>query len=177
MENTATPSVSPSSAGIRYGLIFGVISIIVDFVLKATGLSFKFSVTLSASLIIWVVGIIVAHRYFKAHNGGFMSYGQGIIIAVIMGSIGGLMTGVFNYVYVNFIDPNYAEAMRADMEAWLIKMNVPEEQMDKSLADITPEKIGSPTSIGSAILFGAFVSLLTGLIISAITKRKQPEFE
>jgi Protein of unknown function (DUF4199) len=177
METTSTPAVSPLAAGIRYGIIFGIVGILVDFVLKLTGLSFKYSVSLSVMIIQMVVAIVLAHRYFKSNNAGFMSYGQGLVIAIVAGALMGLLGGVFNYIYINFIDTNYTEAMRADMEAWLISMKAPEEQIDKSLADITPEKVGSPLGIGKAMLGGAFISLLLSLIISAITKRNRPEFE
>lgn len=177
METTATPAVTPLATGVRYGLIFGLVGILLDFILKVTGLSFKFSVTTSVLVLELVVAMVLAHRYFKSQNGGFMTYGQGLLIAVVIGAMMGLLSGIFNYLYINFIDTNYAEAMRADMEAWFTSMKMPEEQMEKSLADITPEKLGSPSGIPKALGFIAFMALLLGLIVSAITKHKRPEFE
>jgi hypothetical protein len=177
MENTATTTETPVSVGIRYGLLFGVIGIIVDFGLKVTELAFKFSVAMPISILVWVVGIILAHRYFKSQHGGLMTYGQGVVISIVLGAISAILTGTFNYVYINFIDLDYVTAMRADMEAWMSSMNVPEEQLEKSLADISQEKLGSVLGIGKVVLGGTIGGAVLGLIISAFTKHKLPEFE
>ncbi|WBA43751.1 DUF4199 domain-containing protein [Hymenobacter canadensis] len=177
MENTATTAETPVQVGIRYGLLFGIIGIIVDFGLKVTELAFKFSVAMPMSILVWVVGIVLAHRYFKSQNGGLMTFGQGVIISIVLGTISAILTGAFNYVYINFIDPDYVTAMRADMEAWMMGMNVPEDQLDKALADISQEKMGSVLSIGKVTLGGSIGGAVLGLIISAFTKHKLPEFE
>ncbi|RPD47583.1 DUF4199 domain-containing protein [Hymenobacter sediminis] len=177
MENTITPTASPTVVGIRYGILFGFIGIVVDLVLKVTGLSFSYLATFLISTTVWVVGITLAHKYYKKQNAGFMTYGQGLVIAMVMGVISGLFTGIFNYIYVNFIDINYVDAMRADMEAWLVSKNVPEEQLEKSLADISMEKLGSPLNIAKTAFGGILFGLVFALIISAFTKNTRPEFE
>ncbi|MDF7812353.1 DUF4199 domain-containing protein [Hymenobacter sp. YC55] len=177
MENTATP-VSISAVAIRYGIITGLIWIIVDFILRVTGLSFKYSIYLSASLLVYIVGVVIAHRNFKQQNGGFMRYGQGVMIVIILSLVSGVMSGLFNYIYVNFIDPDYAMRMRSDMEAWLSTFSsIPEEQIDKSIADMSDEKIKSPTQIGRAILSSAVGGVIVGLVVSIFTKYNRPEFE
>jgi flagellar biosynthesis protein FliQ len=177
MENTATP-VSTTTTGIRYGLITGLIWMIVDFVFRTTGLSLKYSLYLPASLVVYIVGIIMAHRYFKEQNGGFMSYGQGVMIVVILSLVSGTLSGLFNYVYVNFIDPDYAARMRADMEAWMSSFNgIPDEQIEKTLAGLSDEKVKSPLQIGQTLLSSAFGGLIVGLLISIFTRRNRPEFE
>ncbi|SDY28589.1 DUF4199 domain-containing protein [Hymenobacter psychrophilus] len=177
MENTTTPAVTPLAVGVRYGLIIGIVSIIVDLVLKASGLAFKFSVSVTVPLLVMVVGIVLAHKFFKRSNGGYMSYGQGLLIAIVLGSISALFTGIFNYVYINFIDTTYVDAMRTDMETWMASKNMPEEQIEMSLKDISQEKLGAPFAIAKAIFGGAIGGLVLSLIVSAFTKSKRPEFE
>ncbi|MCB2377578.1 DUF4199 domain-containing protein [Hymenobacter sp. BT635] len=179
METTSTtPAASPVSVGIRYGIITGLIWIVVDFAMRATGLSFKYSVYLSASILVYILGTVMAHRFFKQNNQGFMTYGQGLLIVVVLSVISGLMSGIFNYVYVNFIDPDYALRMRTDLEAWMSTIpNVPEEQIEKSLEGMSDEQIKSPTQIGKSLMGAAVGGVITGLIVSIFTKHKRPEFE
>jgi hypothetical protein len=177
METTST-AVTPVSTGIRYGILTGLIWIVVDFVLRVTELSFKYSIYLSASIGVYILGIILAHRFFKQNNQGFMTYGQGLLIVVVLSLISGLMSGVFNYIYVNFIDADYALRMRTDFETWMSSMpGVQEEQIEKSLEGMSDEKVKSPLQIGKSMLGGAFGGLITGLIISIFTKHNRPEFE
>jgi hypothetical protein len=177
MENTATP-VTTSAVAIRYGILTGLIWVIVDFLFRATGLSFKYSLYLPASLLVYIAGIILAHRYFKQQNGGYMSYGQGVLIVLMLSLISGTMSGLFNYLYVNFIDPEYALRMRTDMEAWMSTLpGVQDEQIEKSMADMTDDKMKSPLQIGKTILSSAVSGIIVGLIVSIFTRRSRPEFE
>ncbi|HEX8426142.1 DUF4199 domain-containing protein [Hymenobacter sp.] len=177
MENTATP-VSANAVAIRYGLITGLIWLIIDFIFRATGLSFKYSLYLPTSLLVYIVGIIMAHRYFKQQNGGFMRYGQGVMIVLVLSLVSGVMSGLFNYIYVNFIDPEYALRMRTDFEAWMNSFgSIPEEQIEKGMADMSDEKIKSPIQIGKATLSSAIGGVIVGLIVSIFTKHNRPEFE
>jgi tetrahydromethanopterin S-methyltransferase subunit G len=177
MESTTTP-VSTSSVGIRYGLAVGLVGVILDLVLKSTGLGFKSPlVAFILAAAVWVVGITLAHKFYKRLNGGFMTYGQGVVIGLIIGLIYGLLSGIFTYIYVNFLDANYVTSVRDYTEQTLAKFNLPEEAVEKGLADITQEKLGSPLAIGKAIFGGGLGGLVLSLIISAITKHTRPEFE
>ncbi|GGF25108.1 DUF4199 domain-containing protein [Hymenobacter cavernae] len=178
METTATPAVNPSSAAIRYGLVTGLIWIIVDFILRLTELSFKYSVYLGAAIIVYTLGTILAHKFFKQNNGGFMTYKQGMLIVLVISVIFGLLSGLFNYIYVNLVDPDYVIRMRADMEAWMSTLpNVTEAQIDKSLAGMSDEKVKSPLQIVKGLASNCVWEVFIGLIITAFTKHNRPEFE
>lgn len=177
MENTATP-ISTTSVGLRYGLLTGIAWIIVDFIFRVTGLSFKFAFYLPAILLVYIIGIVLAHRYFKQHNDELMSYGQGVVIAVILALIAGLLSGIFSYIYVNFTDPSYMTRMRDDMEAWMSAMpNVQTSQIDQTLEGMSDTKGKSPMQIGQGLLTSAIIGLIMGVIVSLFTKHNRPEFE
>ncbi|UPL47963.1 DUF4199 domain-containing protein [Hymenobacter sublimis] len=178
MENTATPAVTPASVGIRYGLIVGIAGVILDLIFRMTGLGFKMpvvSLVLIAAL--WIVGMVMAHKEFKRSNNGFMTYKQGIVIGLMIGLLYGILSGIFNYVYINFLDTNYVQSVRDYTEETLAKLNLPEEAMEKGLADFTQEKMGSALSIVKTIFGGVIGGLILSLIISAFTKHSRPEFE
>ncbi|RTQ47923.1 DUF4199 domain-containing protein [Hymenobacter gummosus] len=177
MENTSTSAVTTTSAGLRYGLIIGVVTIIYSFILMLTNMEQNAGMGF-VTFIILIGGIVLAHRYYKQHNGGFMSYGQGLGIATITGAVIGLLSGIFRYVYVTFIDPQYQEnamnAMRAKFEE---AGNMSDEQIDQAMQMTQRFTPSGPMGILIAVLGTAFFAFLLSLIISAITKRNRPEFE
>ena len=79
-------------------------------------------------------GIYLAHQYFKAQNGGFMSYGQGLVIGMLVSMVSGLLTGFFNYLYRTLIDPEMngrmLETVRAKMEEG---GNMSDEQIESAV--------------------------------------------
>ncbi|UYZ63471.1 DUF4199 domain-containing protein [Hymenobacter weizhouensis] len=176
MENTSI-SASPAAAGIRYGLIVGIITVIYSFALMATGLE-QNPLLGFLTFAILIGGIVMAHQYFKQHNGGFMSYGQGLGIAIIMGGIIGGLSGVFRYIYVNFIDAEYTQraldVARAKLEDQGTLDDAQIEQTMEWTAKMMPT---GPLSIVWSVIATAFFGLLLSLVISAITKRNRPEFE
>ncbi|WP_303312760.1 DUF4199 domain-containing protein [Hymenobacter sp. BT730] len=175
MENTAT-SVTPSSVGIRYGVLTGLVSIIYSFILLATQQEGNTTLSLLAFLI-WIGGIWMAHKYFKAHNEGFMSYGQGITIGVLLSLVSGILGATFRYIYMEFIDP---AAMQRGMEMARTKLeekgNLSDEQIDQAVA-MSQKFSAGPVGLVIAIVSAVVIGLILSLIISAITKNTRPEFE
>lgn len=160
----------------RYGLLTGLVSIIYMFVLFVSDLAAN-TAAQWGGLVVPIVGIYLAHQAYKAQNGGFMSYGQGLGLGVMLSAVSGLLTGVFNYVYRTIIDPEMAVRM---MEAVRVKMeeagNMTDEQIDGALQ--MSEKFSSgPIGIVLGVLVTVFTGFILALIISAFTKHAQPEFE
>ncbi|QNP51020.1 DUF4199 domain-containing protein [Hymenobacter qilianensis] len=93
MENTSTP-VSTTSVGLRYGLLTGIVSIIYSFILLAANLEQNTALSL-LGIVILIGGIFLAHKNYKENNGGFMSYGQGLGIGVILSLVSGLLGAFF----------------------------------------------------------------------------------
>ena len=176
METTATNPTTPSSVGLRYGLLTGLVSIIFTFILFATGQAANGGLA-SLGIVILIVGIVLAHRAFKAANEGYMSYGQGLGIGTVLAAVSGTLSAIFNYVYRAFIDPDMAarlvEQMRAKLEA---AGNMSDVQIDQAISlstKFSTGPIGLVIGIVSSVIFG----LLLSLVIAAITKHPTPEFE
>jgi hypothetical protein len=159
----------------RYGLLTGIASVLFSVVILMT--EAEQSPVRWLELIIWIGGMVLAHNYFKQHNTGFMEYGQGLSIGTIMTAIGGLITTVFKYVYMTFVDPSYMarimELTRTKMEE---KGDISDEQIDMFISKMQKFSTG-----GWMLLFGVLGALLMGfiiaLVVSAITKHSRPEFE
>lgn len=174
METTTTP-VTTTSVGLRYGLLTGLVSIIFSFGLNITHQ--ESSPARYISFVILIAGLVLAMKNFKLQNQGFMSFGQGIGIGTVLSAVVGLLTGIFAYVYMSFIDPEMmgriTDKMRADMEA---RGGVSDEQIDQAIA-MSSKFTNGPFMVLAAVLGTLLLGVLMSLVISAFVKNAQPEFE
>ncbi|RZK16318.1 MAG: DUF4199 domain-containing protein [Hymenobacter sp.] len=175
MESTTKIDATPSSVGIRYGLLTGLVSILITFGLNVAHL--EASPLKYLTTIVMIVGIILAQRDFKQRNEGFMSYGQGVGIGVITSTVLGVISAIFTYVYTAFVDPEImTRAMnkaRADLEA---KGNLSDAQIDQAMA--LSSKFTSGPILWVLVIVGSIViGLIISLITAAVLKNAKPEFE
>ncbi|MBC6989208.1 MULTISPECIES: DUF4199 domain-containing protein [Hymenobacter] len=176
MENTSTAAVTTTSTAIRYGLLTGLVSVIYSFILFVTKQEGNTALGLVA-LAIWIGGLVLAHKFYKDNNGGFMSYGQGLGIGTLMSLVSGILGGIFRYVYLEFIDPS---AMQRGIDVAREKMaqagNMTDEQIEQAVN--TSQKFSTgPLGLVFAIVGAVVIGFILSLIISAITKHNRPEFE
>ncbi|MBC6612686.1 DUF4199 domain-containing protein [Hymenobacter sp. BT507] len=175
MENTSTSTVSTASAGVRYGLLVGIASAILSLILYATNL--EQSPVRWVSMVVLAGGIFLAHQFFKQHNNGFMSYGQGLGIGAVLGAVSGLIGGIYMFVYTQFINPDFLtialNKARTDMEA---RGNLSDEQIEQGL-QMSAKFMDGPFLYLGAVLGTLFFAFLLALVITAFTKHKRPEFE
>ncbi|SNC59196.1 Protein of unknown function [Hymenobacter gelipurpurascens] len=174
MENTTTPT-TPSSVGIRYGLITGLIATVVS-LLQLALISDPETPLRWLSLVIMVVGIVLAHKSFKNMNGGFMSYGQGLSIGTIVSGVTGALSGIFSYIYMSFIDPDYMNRVMEITRSRMEEKGLDDAQIDQSMAMVSKFS-GGPLTIVFGILGALLFGFIISLIISAFTKHTRPEFE
>ena len=175
METSTITPVTPSAVGMRYGLLTGLVSIILSFALFATDLDQ--SPLRWLGLLVVIGGMVLAQRYFKQQNGGFMAYSQGLITGFVLSGVSGILSTLFTYLYMTFIDPEYMsrvmDTARAKMEA---QGKVSDAQIEQATAMM--QKFGTG---GWLVLFGMMSALVFGLLIalvvSAIIKNPKPEFE
>ncbi|MDQ3291129.1 MAG: DUF4199 domain-containing protein [Bacteroidota bacterium] len=179
MDNySTTSSVAPSKNAIalRYGIIFGIISIVYSLILNITDLAFSNRALSWVSFIILIVAIVLAMREFKQQNNNYMSYGQGLGIGTLVTTVSSFLGGVFTYIYVKFIDTGFIDKMREMQVAELEKKGMNDDQIEQAVT--MSEKMMTPGMIVVfAILGGLFFGFLLSLIISALLKRTRPEFE
>lgn len=173
------PATSPISIGIKFGLLVALASIVVDFLLRIVGLSvLVYSIVAgTAALVVTIVGVILAHKAFKQLNQGVMTYGQGVIITLTMMLISGVISALFNYLYVNYIDPDFVDRLKEEMIAFMERNRVSDEQIVKSTAQFEEMRPPFGKALFNGIRNGLIGGVVFGLIISAFTKRKPADFE
>lgn len=171
---TTTP-VTTTSVGLRYGILTALVSILFSFGLNV--MHQESSPARYISFVILVAGIVLAMNYFKQQNQGFMGFGQGVGIGTVLSAVVGLMSGIFAYIYMTFVDTDMlariTDKIRTDMEA---RGGMSDEQIDQAVA-MSSKFMNGPFMIGGALLGTVLMGVLLSLVISAFIKNAQPEFE
>ena len=174
METNGTP-VTTTSVGLRYGLLAGLVGVIISFGQFAAHM--ENSPLKYLSYVVLAGGIVLAMRQFKASNYGFMSFGQGVGIGTLVSAVVGVISAVFAYAYFNIIDPEIVgrmvEKARADMEA---RGGASEEQIDQGIAMMS-KFMNGPLMMVIVVLSSVLLGVLLSLVFSAFIKHSKPEFE
>lgn len=168
------------SAGVKYGLIAGLVYVILLFVQfnYASGNPITFSLSKIGTYILILVIFLLAALARRKELGGyadFRSLLQTIIVVIIITEV---CYGIFTYVYLTYVDPQFMDNFINRTMIWLEKNEVPQEQIDKQVEMM---KSGAKTpTIGTTLLgIGMWIILDTifGIIIAAITRKSKPVFE
>ncbi|MCB2411173.1 DUF4199 domain-containing protein [Hymenobacter lucidus] len=175
MENSTAPAASTTSIAIRYGLLAGLVMCLLSFVIRLLFTDPANPVN-NVIYLALIAGIILAHKDYKRQHQGFMSFGQGLGLGLLIALVAGVVSGLFSYVYAEFIDPesvtNMIEGMRAKMET----EGRSQDQIDTSISWMQKMMTG-PFMIATVILGVLFWGLIISLVASAFTKHNRPEFE
>lgn len=167
--------VTTRGVGIQYGAIAGVVMIIYGMVLQLTGMAMEQALGYINYIFLAVI-IFLGHKKFKESGDGFMTFGQGLGVGFWISLVGGVIGSVFSYIYISFIDSSMleqiAEKARYDME----ERGMSDAEIDQAMS-IT-EKFMTPEMIFVFGILGIlFFGFILSLIISAITKKTDPQLE
>ena len=173
-ENTESQLVTSRSVGIRYGIIFGLISIFYFLIFTMADIDMSKGISRWGTTVIAFVIVFLAHKFFKENGDGFMSYGQGIGIGFWTGLTASVISSIFTYIYVKFIDDGFVTKIRdkaiEDMQA----QGQSEEQIE-----IAMKYVEMFTNAEALLFFGLVIGMITlvivALIITIFTQKPKPE--
>jgi glucan phosphoethanolaminetransferase (alkaline phosphatase superfamily) len=160
--------------GLKYGIYLALVSIIYTLILQISGLAANQSLGY-VGIIFMVVALILAHRDFKRSN-EYMSYGQGLGIGMIIVSISSVLSSIFSYIYIKFVDSSMLDVIREQGMAQMEKRGMSDAQIEQAMEMqakfTTPEMI-----LIFGILGGIFFGFIVSLIITAFTKKTPPAMQ
>jgi membrane protein DedA with SNARE-associated domain len=178
MDTLNTPTSQPIwNTVLRYGsycagamVFFSLLSYLTNFnMMSLSGIIILY-------LVLFAIGFTFAALAMRHQrdqlDGGYIGYGKALAIGLLTVMIGMFVSGLWNYVLVNFIDPNIVATLKEQfMEGW--GKNMPPEALEKALEGF--DKAGElGTNLINSLTSGGFVGLIVGLITAAFMK-KQPE--
>ena len=163
-------AASKSSTVYSYGLYLGIALIVFSLITFYGGFlgnnAFSY-----LSYVIYIVLIFLGIKHYKEkENNGFLQYGQGLGLGVLISLVGGVVSAIFTYVFFTFIDPAKHNQLIMVVQEQQMKSGVSEAQLEQMEGIMS--KMMSPLSMSLIGIIGAvFVGLVISLIVSAILKK------
>ncbi|GAB4489517.1 MAG: hypothetical protein OHK0045_12730 [Raineya sp.] len=163
-------SVSTTQVGIRYGAILGLTSIGISLISFIADLRENIAVNLLGTVVM-IAFLVIAMKYFRDQNNGFMKFGQGFGIGMIVVAISSVLSGLFVLIYFKFINSKMLEEILDKAREQWEKAGMDEKAIATAEKFVSPEFMFVSAAVGG-LIFGALLSL----IVAAIMQKKQPEF-
>ncbi len=164
-------SVNSKKIIINYGLILGLISVLLGVISYVSGNVYKphWSIQTIGFLILIAI-IVYGIREFKKQNGGYLKLSQALKIGIGIALISGIIGVIYFLIQVNFIEPNYFEnymdfQREAAMQA---NSSATQEQIDAGLEVSKPfmnTGFFAGIQLAMALFFGFIISLIAGLVM------------
>ncbi|MFM6914330.1 MAG: DUF4199 domain-containing protein [Aquirufa sp.] len=181
MENSSESTASSSILALKYGFINGLLSFLFSTLVNVMGWAEQFQESMGWISGIWslVLSVTVSYlclREYREQNEGFMSYGQGLGLATLLGAISGLVAGGFNYIYIQFIDNSVIQR----------QMDIARERMEdqgmsasqiQSAEEMTSMFMNPGMQFVIVVIMSIIFNFFLGLIVSAVVKREKSVFE
>lgn len=169
-------------SSIRYGLLLGLVTIILSVFSYLMGADFQ-STTYSVLSAILSVGLIIFVCYrIKKETKGFISYGKAVQLLSIAFMISVTIGSFYTYVFNAYIDTQYAEVMEKkaiqQTEALFEKIASSEEEADKMVEqaknDMQKRKENPFLYTLQGIALASIVVIVISLL-AAIFVQRQPK--
>ncbi|MFN3315217.1 MAG: DUF4199 domain-containing protein [Raineya sp.] len=163
-------NITPTQVGVRYGLFSGLASVIISLVSFIADLRENSAIGI-LSTAVTIAFLVMAMKYFRDQNSGFMKFGQGFGIGMIVSAISSLLSGAFLIVYFKFINSKMLDEISDKAHQEWEKAGLDDKQIAMAEKFISAEFMFL-TAVFGGLIFGAILSL----IVAAIMQKKQPEF-
>ncbi len=161
---------------LNYGLLLGIVSVIFGVIMYVTNVYLDPGVIYSAiGFLVLIVIITLGIKAFKTENDGYLSLGEALKVGIGVAVIGGIITAVWSFVLMNYIEPEYMNQIMEVQREKMIEMqpNMTESQLEAA-SEMT-SKMSSPLMIMAFSLIGnLFFGLVISLIAGLIMKNKNP---
>jgi len=170
-----------------YGAILGIIIVIYSlilFILNVMPVGFLFpGIIFIISTAIYFTAIFIFTKKIRNESfGGSITYGQGLLIGVLIGFFAAIITSFYTYLQNAIIDPEYMTRFINAQKTWMagfLNGKMPEAKIEEALSQID-EKIKNynvVTASFQAILWSTVWAFIVSLVTSAFLKKKANPLE
>jgi hypothetical protein len=164
---------------LRYGLISGAVSIVISLLLYLLEVN---TMTISGIVTTFLLAIggaflmvFLAVKYQRDQlMGGFISFGKAMVIGLLVTLIGSIISGLWNWLLFNVIDPEYVDRLKQlFVDTWGDKMG--QDQLEDALTRF--DDIGEfGKNLINGTVGGVVIGLLAGLVMGLAMRRERPIF-
>lgn len=167
-------TINTKEISIKHGVIAGLITVIYSLILQITQLADnKFLSWLGYIILISI--IIITIKKIKSENEGFISFKKGFTVSYIISIISGIMSSIFMYIYLEFVDNSMIETIKNQQIIEFEKQGMSEEQIEQAL-EISSYFLSPISMLLIGIVGTFFMGAIISAVISAIMKNEKPIF-
>lgn len=169
-----TQSPSIQKIALNYGVLLGLFTIVLQVVSYALDAHIDRPWWLTfGQLLISIAIIVLGLKAFKSENNSYLTFGQSIKTGLAISLIAGIISVIFNYIFITFIDPDFIQkTLDFTREEMVKNPNLTEDQINMSMemsAKFMTPWIMSAFAIIGTMFFGFIISVIAGLAL-----RKNP---
>ena len=155
-----------------YGLITGVVLVIIQMVLYLTGLAFKSSAMQYVSQVPFLIGIIMNAMAFSKANDEYVTFGNVFGSGFRMSMIVALVVLAWSVIALFALPGMKEKAMEMAREEMMKKSKITDEQVEMSLTMM--RKYWNVFMTAGVIFSNIFWGAIFSLIGAAVAKKKGP---
>jgi hypothetical protein len=166
---------SKTKTGIRFGIITGIVYILVLVARYYLGTTpTQLGMASVAGYAIVVVCFYLAAKARKKELGGMADLKElfGTVFIVIL--ITELCFSVFNYVYLRYLDPGYLDRFGSSTLEWMRQVKAPEKEMETFRQTLEEQKQTSFGTLALGFARAVVMDSLVGLVIAFALKKNKP---
>ena len=153
---------------LNYGIILGAISVAFGIILYSMDMHLERNWTVGAVGILIMASIIaMGILAYKKANGALLSLGQALKVGMGIALIGAIISVIYQYVLVNFIDVDAIDKIMELQKAQFAENSkLTPEQIDQQI-EMSKKFfwVGYPIILIVNLFFGFIISLIAGLIM------------
>jgi len=162
--------LSPGKFARNYGLILGLVLVLIAVLLYATGMQLEgVKWPMYIFYILFPVIIIYAIGQYKKQNGNLLSLSESIKVGLATAIVSALVYAVYGLLFNYVIDPEFMGlVMEAELDKMLENPNMTEdmiEQSKKMMELFSNPLVGTTFWIALSAIFGLIYSLIGGLVM------------
>ena len=168
MEESTQPNIK--SISLKWGIANALVSIILLIITDFSGLTGNQFVGWIGYIIFGIL-LVLAHKEFKNNGNGFMSYGKGLGIGTLMGVISSVISNLFFYIYISFINTEFVQMMKENQIMEMENRGMGDAEIDQAMG--FSESFMTPvimTILG--FIFAIFILFIVSLLVTIFTKTK-----
>jgi len=176
-----TPEIKKNSIfpnALNYGIILGIISIILSITLYVLNLMENTVAGFIPLIFLIVVMILGILNYRNKINGGFITYGKSLGTGVLIGLISSVIMAIYTFIFYQYIDPDMINYLLSKTEEKMLEQNpnLSDEQIEMAMK--YTKKMMSPIWMAiNTFIWTTLVALVASILISIITQKKDKSFE
>ncbi|HXK00100.1 MAG TPA: DUF4199 domain-containing protein [Gelidibacter sp.] len=169
-----TEKLSPGKFAVNYGVILGLVIVVITVITYVTGLALKGAQWPTAIYyVIFPIVIFYAISQYKKRNGNLLTLSDALKVGVLIGVISAIVFSVYSLIFNYVIDPDFMNQIKDIARDNMLEQNpdMTEEMVAQAMKFV--EMFMNP-AIASAfwIAMSAFFALIYSLIAGLVMKKE-----